>query len=49
MGSLRTILTQPDPAVADAVLDGFERRAQAVLDAEGVVRARTVVGCFVCR
>src|SRR5262249_9726121 len=47
--SMGAVLLQPDPVVGDAIVDAFERRARAVLTAEGVVRARTVVGCFVCR
>jgi ubiquinone/menaquinone biosynthesis C-methylase UbiE len=47
--SMRTVLTQPDPAIGEAVVDAVARRARARLEAEGVVRARTVVGCFVCR
>jgi ubiquinone/menaquinone biosynthesis C-methylase UbiE len=48
VGSMRTVLTQPDAAVGQAVVDAVDRRARALLDANGVVRARTVVGCFVC-
>jgi ubiquinone/menaquinone biosynthesis C-methylase UbiE len=47
--SMRTVLMQPDPARAEAVVDAVERRVRAQLTAEGVVQARTVVGCFVCR
>jgi ubiquinone/menaquinone biosynthesis C-methylase UbiE len=47
--SMRTVLLQSDPAVGDAVVGAVERRARARLATEGVVRARTVVGCFVCR
>ena len=46
---MRTVLMQPDPERAEAVVDAVERRVRAQLAAEGVVQARTVVGCFVCR
>ena len=47
--SMRTVLMQPDAAVGEAVVDAVEGRARALLADQGVVRARTVVGCFVCR
>ena len=47
--SMRTVLMQPDPERAGAVVDAVERRVRAQLGAVGEVRARTVVGCFVCK
>jgi ubiquinone/menaquinone biosynthesis C-methylase UbiE len=47
--SMRTVLMQPDPERAEAVVAAVERRARAQLAALGEVRARTVVGCFVCK
>jgi ubiquinone/menaquinone biosynthesis C-methylase UbiE len=48
VSSMRTVLTQPDSARAQAVVDAVERRVRAQLAAEGAVVARTIVGCFVC-
>jgi ubiquinone/menaquinone biosynthesis C-methylase UbiE len=47
--SMRTVLMQPDPELAQAVVDAVERRVRARLAADGEVRARTIVGCFVCK
>ncbi|MDQ1458260.1 MAG: hypothetical protein QOH28_3880, partial [Actinomycetota bacterium] len=33
----------------ESVLREVERRARAVIDADGAFRIRTDVGCFVCR
>jgi ubiquinone/menaquinone biosynthesis C-methylase UbiE len=47
--SMRTVLVQPVPERAEAVIDAVERRVRAQLATEGAVDARTIVGCFVCR
>jgi ubiquinone/menaquinone biosynthesis C-methylase UbiE len=49
VASMKRFVANPDLAHTDAVLASVAAQVRATIERDGVLRARTLVGCFVCR